>query len=131
MQVHVGTILRWWGLKFLTLTMLELKVTNLCSHFRARPAWTSMQSNQSLYCWLSSSNTHFVKLISAKLIMDSPTNQMWTSPFKKFSSLRVDSVHIPELCEKYTCIVLTEIHHVTDNLYNKIIRLPYVLVWCL
>ena len=37
----------------LTLILLTPKVTSLCHHYRARPARTSMQSDQALYCWLT------------------------------------------------------------------------------
>ena len=63
----------------LTLTLLEPKVISLCHQNRARPASTSMQSNQALYwyCWLYNEQVFFLK------------KWRWTSPFKKFSRLRV------------------------------------------
>ena len=37
----------------LILILLELEVISLCHQHRARPAWTYMQSDQALYCWLT------------------------------------------------------------------------------
>ena len=33
--------------------ILEAKVISLCHQYRARPACTSVQSDQALYCWLT------------------------------------------------------------------------------
>ena len=33
--------------------LLEAKVISLCHQYRARPAFTSVQSDQALYCWLT------------------------------------------------------------------------------
>jgi hypothetical protein len=37
----------------LTFKVLELKALSLCHRYRARPACTSVQSDQALYCWLT------------------------------------------------------------------------------
>ena len=37
----------------LTLPLLEPKIISLCHLYRGRPACTSMQSDQALYCWLA------------------------------------------------------------------------------
>ena len=37
----------------LTLVLLEPKGIRLCHQYRARPACTSVQSDQALYCWLT------------------------------------------------------------------------------
>ena len=54
------------------------QVISLCHQYGARPASTSMQSDQALKCWLTI-------LISLKMIMDSSKNGGWIIPFKKFS----------------------------------------------
>ena len=38
---------------YLTLILLEQKVISLCHQYRVRPASTSVQSHQALYCWLT------------------------------------------------------------------------------
>ena len=43
----------------LTLILMETKLTSLCRQNRARPACTSMQPNQALYCWLTVFNFSF------------------------------------------------------------------------
>ena len=37
----------------LTLSLLAAIVTSLCHQYRTRPVWTSVQSEQALYCWLT------------------------------------------------------------------------------
>ena len=71
---------------FLTLTLLEPKEIKHCHQYRARPAWTSGQSDQALYCWLT--NLRF--FISLKMIMESSKTWRWIIPFYKFSRLRVN-----------------------------------------
>ena len=56
-------------LRSLTLTLLVLKLISLWNHYRARLAFTSMQSDQAQYCWLN--NYQVLILISLKMIMDS------------------------------------------------------------
>ena len=60
------------------------------------PLPPSMQSDQSLYCWLT--KLHVLILISLKMIMDSSKNrrwiipsknERWIIPFKKFSRVMV------------------------------------------
>jgi hypothetical protein len=71
------------------LKVLELKALNLCHQYRARPTCTSMQSDQR--CILLAENFKYIfKLISLKLIMDSPKNGSGTSPFTIFSMFRVN-----------------------------------------
>ena len=36
----------------LTFILLEPKAISLCHQYRAKPAFTSVQSGQALYCWL-------------------------------------------------------------------------------
>ena len=50
----------------------------------ARLAYTSVQYNQALYCWLT--NLKVLIFISLKMIMDSSKISRWNIPFKKFSS---------------------------------------------
>ena len=40
--------------QFLTLILPTPKVMRLCHQYRARPACTSLQADQALYCWLTS-----------------------------------------------------------------------------
>ena len=68
----------------LTLILLEPEVNSLFHQYRARPVCTSMQSDQALYCWLT---THI-----PKMIIDSPINVKLIIPFKKFSRLRVKKI---------------------------------------
>ena len=56
----------------LTLILLELIVVGLCHQYRARPACTSVQSDQVLYCWLT--NFQNLILISLKMLMESVKN---------------------------------------------------------
>ena len=49
-------------LKVLTVNQLESKVISLCHQYRARPACTSVQSDQALYCWLANSYLDIPKI---------------------------------------------------------------------
>ena len=41
------------NLRYLTVILLEPKVLSICHQYTARPAQTSVQSDQALYCWLT------------------------------------------------------------------------------
>ena len=43
----------WSALPMLTLILLKMKEISLCHHYIARPTYTSVQSDQALYCWLT------------------------------------------------------------------------------
>ena len=67
---------------------------SLCHQYRARPVCTSMQSDQALYCWLTSYQV--IILISLKMIMDSSkfsysvmNNFYWNSLKKEFFSFSI------------------------------------------
>ena len=70
-----------------TQALLELKKINLCHKYRAWPAFTSMQSNQALYCWLT--NFKVLILTSLKMTMKCYKHGRCIIQFKKFSRLRV------------------------------------------
>ena len=53
---------------------------DLCNQYRARPACTNVQSDQALYCWLTTSNSNHDDVQFQKMII----------PFKKFSRLRLN-----------------------------------------
>ena len=72
----------------LTLILPTPKVISLCYLYRARPACTSVQSDQALYCWLT--NFKVFPLISLKMIMESSINARWIIPFKKFGMVTVN-----------------------------------------
>ena len=67
---------------FLTLILPTPKVISHCHKYRARPACSSTQSDQALYCWV------FI-LISLKIILDSAKNFRWIIPFEKLGMVRV------------------------------------------
>ena len=70
----------------LTFILLELKVISIYHQCGARPAFTTVQTDQALYCWM----TNFLILISLKVVMSTPKNESWVILFKKFSRLRVN-----------------------------------------
>ena len=73
----------------LTLIPLEPKVISLSHQYRARPACISVQSDQAVYCSPTLSSHNDIR----KMKMDSSKNeQKWNIQFKKFSSLRVNSI---------------------------------------
>ena len=78
----------------LILILLEPNVINLCHHYRARPAFMSVQSDQALYCWLTSSSL----LEITKMIMDSFKTGRWIIPFKKFSKLKTLPANVGNKC---------------------------------
>ena len=74
----------------LTIILLESKVISLCHHNRARPACTSVQSDQALYCILAD-QLKILILIFPKNNNDSSKNGDWNiSFFKEFCRLRVN-----------------------------------------
>ena len=73
---------------YLTLILLKPKVISLCHHYTARPACTSIQSDQTLYWWLT--NLKVFTWISWKMLMESAKNGKWIIPFKKLSRLRIN-----------------------------------------
>ena len=54
----------------LTLILLKPKEISLCHQYRTRPACTSMQSEQALYCWLS---TNFILISQTRAQHAEPT----------------------------------------------------------
>ena len=62
------------------------KMINLCHHYRARSAYTSVQSNQALYCWMTNLSSH---LDIPKMKMDSANNGRWINPFMKWVNVLV------------------------------------------
>ena len=75
----------------LTLLLMESNVISLCHGYRARPAWTSMQSDQALYCWQTIFK--FLILISLKIVIDSSYNGRWIISFNIFSWWRVKQIN--------------------------------------
>ena len=73
---------------FLTLILLEPKAISLCHQYSARPACTSMQSDQDETILLADQLQRFHPDIP-KIIIDSSKNGRWIIPFKKFNKLRV------------------------------------------
>ena len=73
---------------YLTLILPTSKVISLCHQYWARPACTSMQSDQDLYYWPTQLQVFI--LISLKMIMHSAKNGRWIMPFKKFGMIRVN-----------------------------------------
>ena len=76
-----------------TLTLLEPKAFSLCHQCRARPACTSVQSDQAeaLYCcWLT--NFKFSSWYPYKSIMESSEDGRRIIPVKNFSRWRVNTV---------------------------------------
>ena len=47
-----------WSSCILTITLLDPKMISLCHHYRDRPTYISVQSDQALYCWLAMSQFH-------------------------------------------------------------------------
>ena len=78
-----------WSLGYLTLILLKPKVISLCHHYTARPACTSVQSDQTLYWWLTNLKVFTWKSL-LKMIMDRSKNGKWIIPFKELSRLRVN-----------------------------------------
>ena len=68
----------------LTLILAKQRVISLCHQYKARPACTSMQSDQALllYCWLTNIDI-------TKMKMDIAKNVRSIIPFKKYERLRV------------------------------------------
>ena len=71
---------------YLTLILLEPKAISLCHQYSARPACTFVQSDQALYCYLTTFQV--LVLISLKMIMGSSKNGRWIIPFNKFSRFK-------------------------------------------
>ena len=71
--------------RVLNFNLLKLIVIRHCHQYKARPACTSMQSDQALNHWLANFKT--LGLISLKLIMDNCKK----TEIKKFSRLRVNT----------------------------------------
>ena len=63
----------------------ETKVIILCHQCRARPACTSVLSDQAIYYWLTNFkfSSWVLILISLKMIMDSSKNGKWIIPFNR------------------------------------------------
>ena len=76
----------------LNLILLKPKVISLCHQYKARPDFTSGQSDQALYCWL-------LIFLSLKMIMNNSKIERWNISFKKFSRLRVNI----QMYSRYTC----------------------------
>ena len=72
----------------LTLILPEPKVNSLCPQYRVKPACTSVQSDQALYCWQTNFNSH---IDIPKMRMDFAKNEKWSILFKKFGRLRFDA----------------------------------------
>ena len=89
----------------LTLILPTPKVISLwCHQYRARPTCTSVQCDQALYCWPTSSWYQVLILISLKMIMDSAKNWRWIIPFKKFGMVSVKTDFIEGLNkQQYGC----------------------------
>ena len=66
----------------LTLIPPKSKVISPCHQYRARPACTSVKSDQALYCCLT--NFQVLILIPLNMIKDGSKNVRWIIPFKKF-----------------------------------------------
>ena len=106
---------------------------SLCHQYRARPACTSVQSDQTLYCWL-------INFKSLKMIMESAEKWRWISPFKKFSMKRVktlDWVILKKIpCREWTIklIMVLHLHILANFLYAytvTVINNYYWLLSCL
>ena len=87
----------------LTLILLELNV-NFYYQYRARPAWTSVQSNQVLYCWM------------AKIILISPTIIIDTVLLPNI--VKVDNSYLRYLAVMWFFLQLTVIYLPLVIIYN-------------
>ena len=67
--------------------LLKTKVISLCHQYRTRPGCT-------IRVYTVDWPTLVLTLISQKIIIDSSKNERWTSPFKKFSWVRVTTFSV-------------------------------------
>ena len=110
---------------------------SLCQLYRARSAYTSVQSDQALYFWLT--KFKFSSRTCLKLKMDNSKNERWTIPFKQFSRLRVNQLrktrNVGPIGHSYLCqitqdtemIFLSQILCEYNNFFLNFTKIPHCM----